>query len=851
MSDRTDRELTGVASNAPRETADLPVGWFLILVLLVGAGLAYYVGGQITWLPQFSVALVQWLAHPTVAGPLVIPAGSLKVAADLLLPAVSSWLLSEVLLSRSVFARSWASRIGLTLVLLVALTGFVGMLMVVVAQVTVPMALLLQILVLLAIAVTWHLTSDTRKRPLAEGSVARSKLSGAYRWLRIGAIAVAALTFVFTVVHAAMSPVVEWDATIYHAASARFWYFGRPSPPLMYGPSIGIESSYNYPPLFPAAGLVTDLIGGGFHDLYLRLASPTLLAALFMLTFGYTRQRFGEAEASWALLLASGSPLLVLYGVWTTDYMLLAALAAATFLLVDAAFQHSSVIAWVSAGVVGGLALLTNLIGLMVPGIGLLAVLLSVRPSRWVRYGSCYIGTCLVVASPWLLRNWIISHDPIYPLAGSLFHGVGLASPVFAASEAGLKISALREWAGTRLPVRLAELGTALVNKNMLAIGVAPGVLYAGWRARNGDRRFAWFGLACICIIGILLAPGWYWVRYLMPLLCVSVVLGACLLARLPRAGRSLTSRPGPAGKLARIVVPATLALTAVASGAVAVGLSLAGPGQHNVWTTESFPVLTSYIQGLRYLGSDSDILWSTDTGDYLAWQWINRRIPAEQKIATLEDRTYYLDNPDSLFYLDGSEAAPLRHISKPGAILRFLRARGVEWVLISEWDKSPRTEDPALKLLPMDRLLGGRYFPLREVFSVNALQWLTSIYHVGGRQTTVTPAVFPGFTSPPPHHGLYAIEPGVADDRLYIPSVDEKAGASFSFAYRQNGGSFRVRYQLSGSSAWHLLAQRATKVGSGWHKLRVLLPSHVHGQLQMLIAVSGKAVLISHVGAT
>ena len=79
------------------------------------------------------------------------------------------------------------------------------------------------------------------------------------------------VVFVLVMAHSALAPVQEWDAMVYHAESAQLWFQERPSPAIIYGPSVGIEISANYPPLFPAAGAATYTLLDRFDDLYLRI----------------------------------------------------------------------------------------------------------------------------------------------------------------------------------------------------------------------------------------------------------------------------------------------------------------------------------------------------------------------------------------------------------------------------------------------------------------------------------------------------------------------------------------------------------------------------------------------------
>jgi hypothetical protein len=859
--DKVNQELGGgPVTGSPTPQADTPtLGGqrlgrvsLLLLAFLVGAVLASYLVDHLTWLIPFGQDLAGWLVHPRVAGPLNLPPGLAKVGADTALAALTAWLTTDLILARSCFARNWPCRVGVAVVLTISVLGLAGMFSVVAGQVTVVFILTIQSILATVIVLVWWRFRSWRRVDQISKAIARNEKSGrGYRVLLVGGVVVAGVVVIFTLIHAVMSPVLEWDATIYHAASARLWYMGRPNPPLMFGPSIGIETSYNYPPLFPAAGLVTDVVGGGFHDLYLRIASPLLLASLFAMIFGYTGDRFGRRQATWALLLAVGSPLVVMYGAWTTDYMLVVCLIFATVLVADAAAQRGSYGAWAAPGLVGGLAMLTNFIGWFALAVGLLAVLTQTRRARWV--GSALIfGTCAVVtASPWLLRNWILLKDPLYPLLGGLFHTPGLTGAIFRASEAELESNALRTWAGSPFPLRLAELGTALFNGNTLAIGVLPAIVFGVWRARHREWRSVWLMLICLAMICVLLAPGWYWLRYLLPLVAVASVLGGCVLVALSDVAHSLVGARvrGLVGRGARAVVPAMLVAVAVVSAAVGLGLSISGPEQFNVWTENLDPAAVNFMTPVDELGSNHDLLWTTFSGDYLAWEWINSHVLKGQRVATLEDRTYYITRPQTFFYLDGGQATPLLRLNTPRSARRFLLANNVRWILISEWDRAPSTRDPALGLLPLSRFLGGRSFPLRAAFTVSGLHWLTEIYAVGGAPSRVDPAVFPGFTSPAPNNGTYTIEPGIPDSRIYIPTADETLGARLSFAFRQPHGSFQLKYQEPGSSKWRTLLQESTPSRTpGWKSVDINLPKVGRTQLQMTFDVSGSALQVATV---
>ena len=218
----------------------------------------------------------------------------------------------------------------------------------------------------------------------------------------------------------------EWDAIVYHAASAQNWFEDRPSPPIVYGPSVGVEISGNYPPLFPAAGAAVYTLIGRFDDLYLRILPPLLFAAILLMTFGYARRRFGDRSACFAVLLLLGTPLIVMYWVWPTGYILLGAALLATVILLDLAVSSGSRWQWAAAGLVGGLAVLSHVYGFMAIAVAICAVLVARR--RRIGNLAAFLFVAGVVAAPWLLRNLVLLHDPFYPLGSPPFHGIGLRS---------------------------------------------------------------------------------------------------------------------------------------------------------------------------------------------------------------------------------------------------------------------------------------------------------------------------------------------------------------------------------------------------------------------------------------
>ena len=73
------------------------------------------------------------------------------------------------------------------------------------------------------------------------------------------------------------------------------------------------------------------------------------------------------------------------------------------------------------------------------------------------------------------------------------------------------------------------------------------------------------------------------------------------------------------------------------------VPLAVSGPNQET-WTT-NLADRTDLMRPVRNLGKSQAQLWTTFAGDLSMWDWLNEH-EREGRIATLEVRTYYLDNP-------------------------------------------------------------------------------------------------------------------------------------------------------------------------------------------------------------
>jgi hypothetical protein len=808
--------------NPPWRDADVPPDpphriprtLVVLLWLTLAGSLANFAIANSSWFLPFTRDFSSWVIHPSMAGGPVLPAEWFEGALLFVAAGIIGWQLAATMLHSTRLVASRRATVGLALMLGPCTLGFIAVL----AEISGLLYAWLLVLVLVAVlAVTTFVWRRVRAHASPQEK-AESLTTPREHWAEVAlwTVVVAVVTFAF--LHVAMSPVTEWDAIVYHASVAKLWFLGRPHPALLYGPSVGVEISDNYPPLFPATGAFFYVALNHFDDFYLRVIPPIIFLGTLLLSYGYAAVRYGRSTGRWTVLLMLGCPLLVMYGAWPTAYIYLTALTTAGIILIDFAVESAGFKLWLYAGLVTGLACLTHFFGLVVVVIGVLAFFIF---RRWrtrydLRCMAVYLGGTLAVVGPWYLRNAVLLGDPIYPLLSPPLHAKGLIQPIWNDSQAEIRNNALGQWLTTPvkhigLGLRLRELESALFNRNLLPIGVLLAILAGLWLARKGERR-ALFLLISVCLlIGVQLVPGWYWWRALVPAMPVAAMLGARGIALLNGATRAASSR----AQLRRWsprrwrLGGATLAALALVASCSGVAVAIIGP-DNPTWAT-GLVSSENLMQGVDDMGSNSATLNYVFQGGDQSWNWLNRHLPSGGRVATLDVRNYYFARPSELFYLDGIEAAPLLTLRRTTSILSFLRARDVRYVYSPSWAVQPgAAQQPLERALPLMHLLGSKSFPLVADFAVGGYNLPDAIYHVGAISTkgiaTIPAALYLGARGGTPEvplgHGVYQIPANDTQPRLFVtPSANEE---DLSFRFRQPGsGDFSLNEYHFATSTW------------------------------------------------
>lgn len=206
---------------------------------------------------------------------------------------------------------------------------------------------------------------------------------------------------------AQMMPVMEFDATMYHAASAR-WYAESHS--LAYHPGI----RFNAQPHLPMLGYTRHLILAG-EDLGIKLFNLELLLALGLALAHFARRR--HVSPAWPILLMASSP--VFLWVAQIEYADLAMAVwlglAAVLALEKARPDHAGSVRPSELAVTGlllGFSASSKLQGAVMAAFFLLALVV-----QWRRLKPA-IAVAMTVAAlglPWWVRSFIATGSPAAP----------------------------------------------------------------------------------------------------------------------------------------------------------------------------------------------------------------------------------------------------------------------------------------------------------------------------------------------------------------------------------------------------------------------------------------------------
>lgn len=577
----------------------------------------------------------------------------------------------------------------------------------------------------------WH----PRKFTLSDG-----------RWL----LAFVSLVFLVAMLYHALSvPELDWDAMIYHATMAKIM-FRNEGIPLIAGPSIGLQLSANYPPLFSALGAYFYVEIGRVNDSFLRLISPiaAVLTALVVHKIGSLLVDSRLGTLSSILLLMT--PLYFSQSLPAVNYSLATFFLSAALLFLLVAVRKGAGSFWIIFGVSYGFALLTSYHALfyLLP-IVLSFLIVSAHQTRSSPHLLGGFGLALLVASiigsVWFLRNAILLGNPVYPFGYGLLPGKYLDSTMLELTVSGIRQDSILFFFGTPTPTLDQFLANIFVNRSHFPALSILSVVGFGLVLCRPDRA-VWAPVLLFTLIPLTIISSTkanifprYFVLILPPLAILTALVFWNILHWARRSGVSVgigvsrMYRPLASHSVSLEAVSASLVGAFVALNLVFPGsLALVGGKAYREETWSVPPPGYDLLKFLRPYSDEWDVLLAWYGEDAKAWQWLGERIQTTRRVGTFENRIYYLadGHNEYIYYLDGWEAKALYGMESPAQIVRTLQAARVHYILDPAWIRHWEMYHS----LPLNRYLGWpAYFPI--VFSTSS----GNIYHVGKLDDPIT----------------------------------------------------------------------------------------------------------------
>ena len=572
---------------------------------------------------------------------------------------------------------------------------------------------------------------------------------GAVVWALLGLL-IATITLL-TFYHGALTPITYWDSLILYAGYAREIFYQQAFP-FKAVAQVGIGLGANYPHLYPLVTAATATVAGAWSDAYAQVGPP--LAGLLTCFLAYaialrlTRDRL-LAIALTAIFRAV--PYFIAYSIYASDYAYVILFTAA-FLYVALLYLETNLVDYfILATLIPGFAMHINyLMGILWVLWAAMLLLAHIRPVRACleepleilpedelphdlidmqtteiyppRLGGllasgwfwAWLAIGLAVASPWYIRNGVLTGNPVYSFFAEIFPGTIHYNPEVMDSavvewtfngdgigKASLTREFLAEFEGfrraadvSRRPIaridtpltrklaaswrfwvtdfnawKLAPsfIGLALPGLLIFLLGSrAPGRLDLTDRARVARRRFGWLGAL---LLGALLAYHYlladFYLYQIIPIIVLIPIFGAYL-------GRMLI------GPIERGLLVALALWIAVLPGLPFSLMGLKIKGTMHVGER----VYTPYdLVALRYPGLDKTRFLEMVYGDDVdAWAALNT-YALDAKVLTHENRHLVLDRRVTIVHFDDWDVQQLWNKSEAEK-LRGLQKMGVKFYL-------------------------------------------------------------------------------------------------------------------------------------------------------------------------